>query len=73
VKQYLVFKGQMHYPIGGVADFEGSYETIQEARSAASSVGEFQWAQVSTKDMVAVVSFVNFGDDEGVREYKGLW
>ena len=32
---YLVFKGDHYYPCGGWVDFEGAYETLEEAKAAA--------------------------------------
>lgn len=34
MKRYLAFYGDRYYPSGGIDDFEGDYDTVEEARKA---------------------------------------
>jgi hypothetical protein len=50
MKRYLLFAGEIYYPIGGWDDLKGSFETIDEAKAAASGDPphkyEFDWWHV---------------------------
>lgn len=43
MKRYLLFKGAEFYPSGGWDDFEGDYETIQEAKD---NTQDCDWWQI---------------------------
>ena len=32
VKRYMLFAGDQYYPNGGMRDYQGSYDTVDEAR-----------------------------------------
>ncbi len=45
MKRFMVFAGDSYYPEGGMADFLGDYETIEEAITAVTAtVGD--WSQI---------------------------
>ena len=48
LQQFIVFAGDNYYPGGGWDDFQGSYETLQEALTEAPALGEW-WHIVDTK------------------------
>jgi hypothetical protein len=47
VKRFVLFAGETYYPSGGWGDFNGSFDTIEEAR-AAESIAESggDWTQI---------------------------
>lgn len=45
MKRYLVFVGYDYYPAGGWYDFEGSFDSIEEAKAKILSL-EGDWYQV---------------------------
>ena len=38
MKRFLVFSGDEYYPKGGMEDFQGSFDTFQEAKNFADTV-----------------------------------
>jgi len=59
MKNYLVFFGPYNYPGGGMNDFKGDYDTIEEAKSKVSELykerdekpGDHSWHHIySIKD-----------------------
>lgn len=45
MKRYLVFKGSDYYPNGGWEDFSGDFDTIEEAREAATT-NRYEWSHI---------------------------
>lgn len=47
-KRYLVFAGDSYYTAGGWDDFHGSYNTLQEAKTAARDAEKtrYDWTQI---------------------------
>ncbi len=44
--KYLLFAGSNYYPMGGVYDLKGRYETLQEAQEAMSNYANSDWVHV---------------------------
>lgn len=63
MKRYLLFAGDHYYPSGGIEDYMGDYDTVEEAEIAGSNkypktlyhpLGKFQydwWQVVDSTDM----------------------
>ena len=45
MKRFLLFMGEHYYPEGGWHDFMGSFETLEDAKSAALK-SNWEWVQV---------------------------
>ena len=45
LNRYLLFCGDNYYPTGGWGDFQGSYETYDEAMAALPTLS-FDWHQI---------------------------
>jgi hypothetical protein len=43
-KRYIVFAYNQYYPSGGWNDYQGSYETVDEAKAAAKNLREGNFA-----------------------------
>lgn len=62
MKRYLVFSGNRYYPDGGWDDFQGSFDTAEEANAVATklaSEGEYiwsHWLDLETAEKHTVVS-----------------
>ena len=64
MKKYLAFYGAVYYPSGGMDDFIGDYETLEEAIQAINKkhkedsyreTWEYAWANVwNTEDRIEV-------------------
>ena len=46
MKQFLLFAGDQYYPNGGWGDFEGSFDSIDEAKVAEKALPGHDWFQV---------------------------
>jgi hypothetical protein len=47
MKRFLLFAGDTYYPSGGWRDFQGDYESVEDAfRSLARKRSSFEWYQV---------------------------
>lgn len=49
MKRYLLFYGARYYPIGGMDDFQGSFDTIEEAKKAyleSDNERDYSWADI---------------------------
>ena len=51
MKRYILFAGAMYYPKGGWEDFEGEFDTYEEAREAVKKLPiklapEYDWHQI---------------------------
>ena len=46
MKRFLLFSGWNYYPSGGVDDFNGSFDTKEEAIRAAGKLEVWDWAQI---------------------------
>lgn len=54
MKKYLLFAGQKYYPLGGMSDYIGDFDTIEQAKQAYTESKE-DWGQiVDYEDMKAV-------------------
>jgi len=40
MKPYLLFYGMTYYPNGGWEDFQGSFDTLEEAKAAVPAIGQ---------------------------------
>ena len=61
---YLLFYGSIYYPSGGACDFQGSYDTIEEAKDARESQQDdygYSWAQI-TDDGLNILLEYESGD-----------
>jgi hypothetical protein len=45
MKPYLVFAGDVYYPLGGFDDFKGSFDTLEEAQAAIPE-DDFTWGHI---------------------------
>ena len=46
MKRYALFAGDTYYPAGGWGDFEGSFDTPEQAKQAAEALGHGDWWHV---------------------------
>jgi hypothetical protein len=47
MKRFLLFKGDNYYPSGGMDDFQGDFDTREEALQAAGTWDRsWQWVQI---------------------------
>lgn len=47
MKRYLLFAGDVYYPVGGWDDFRGAYDTIEEAQSASLAYRDtYEWFHI---------------------------
>lgn len=46
MKRYLVFTGGVYYPLGGWDDFQGDYDTLEEAKARVKERHRNDWAQI---------------------------
>jgi len=57
MNNYVVFSGEDYYPSGGREDFKGSFDTLEEAITAASAIDpKFEWSHVVRMSDGKVVS-----------------
>lgn len=63
MKPYWLFAGNIYYPSGGMGDFVGSFDTLEEAKNA-DRPGEpgYRWAHIYDADSGAIVA--SFDDDD---------
>ena len=47
MKRYLLFSGDEFYPCGGWNDFQGEYDTVEEAKEIAEKQGDDWWQIVN--------------------------
>lgn len=71
--RYLLFIGDFYYPLGGICDFRGSYETIEEARLNVPPLNvefsECDWVQIyDIKDNIT-----EYWDRETIRGIPDKW
>ena len=64
MKPYLLFYGSCYYPCGGWSDFQGEFDTIEEARDAFVLKedlveGGEQWAEVVCAKTRAIVKKID--------------
>lgn len=59
MKRYAVFAGEQYYPCGGWGDYQGSYDTHDEAFAAAGA-GKSDWFEVV--DLTLGVEVTKQGD-----------
>ncbi len=54
MKKYLLFSGDMYYPCGGWDDFQGEYDTIEEAKEIAEKQGDEWWqiVDLATREVI---------------------
>ncbi len=60
MKDYMLFAGDNYYPAGGFLDFKGFYSSIEDARHAATFLGEYDWYHIVCTDKFTIV-------DKGTR------
>lgn len=47
MKKFIVFSGDIYYPIGGASDLHSSFDTLEKAMVVAEKEGgRYQWSQV---------------------------
>lgn len=46
MKPYWLFQGYMYYPQGGMLDFVGSFDTLEEAQALIPSDTCIEWAHI---------------------------
>ncbi len=66
MKKYLLFAGHRHYPLGGVEDFHGDFDSIDEAKKWFGSNPDKisnpksdyidHWCQIVDKDTFEIVA-----------------
>ena len=44
--KYLVFGGHHYYPSGGFKDFQGEFESLEEAKEYILSQNDFEWGHI---------------------------
>jgi hypothetical protein len=60
MKRFLLFSGDEYYPCGGMNDFKGDYDTLDEAKDALIKIaldGDADWGHIYdtlTKEMAYV-------------------
>ena len=56
-KRYILFAGDQYYPGGGMEDFRGTFDTVEEARAAAGrGRSRYDWAQVVDRETLTDVT-----------------
>ena len=48
MKRFLIFAGDLHYPTGGWYDFEGDFDTLEDAKTALLNINCDWWHIVDT-------------------------
>lgn len=69
-KRYWLFAGNMYYPLGGMDDFESSFDTVDEAIQAHVPTNDpsGEWAEVFDSDnMVIEKYFVRHRSSEEIE------
>jgi hypothetical protein len=48
MKRFLVFTGELYYPLGGMKDFKSDFDTLEEAKDylLSPASGYYDWAQI---------------------------
>lgn len=46
MKRFLLFRGPNYYPGGGWEDFEASFDSLGEAKTAVGDLNEYDWYHV---------------------------
>lgn len=60
--KYLLFAGPTYYPGGGVVDYVGKYETLDEAKAAFAEKEDCNdWAHIVDADTMAYVLWYSDG------------
>ena len=52
MKRYLAFYGDIYYPLGGMRDFIGDYDSIDEAISAVKEKNKSEWSGTEDWDVI---------------------
>lgn len=58
MKKYLLFAGEIYYPMGGVNDFIDSFESLEDAKHAGEREiedNENDWFHIADKDDLEIV------------------
>lgn len=55
MKRYLVFCGATYYPSQAWRDYEGSFDSLEEALSALVNLRGYDWYQIVDRDSEMVV------------------
>ncbi len=61
MKRYLLFDGAIYYPFGGWSDFQGEFDTVDEAMQH-SLPDEYTWAHVVDTQLKQIV-FTRYEDN----------
>ena len=72
---YLLFAGKFYYPSGGVCDYRGSYNAMDEAKAAFEAYRAEEWyaklwAHIAELDGTELRIVLEFEDD---RHEPGMW
>ncbi len=56
-ESYLLFAGDIYYPMGGMEDFKGEFGSVGDAREFAESGDTygFQWVQIVKRESLVTV------------------
>ena len=69
MKRYIVFAGDTYYPCGGIEDYVGAFDSLEEAKDKASHDvpyhGVPDWAQVAEVTDGGLVRRWDWTDDRG--------
>ena len=68
VIMFLLFGGEDYYPRGGIADFRGRFDTVEEAEHFAKNVisGKCEWCHIVSSETLKIVAYDD--KDDWVRE-----
>jgi hypothetical protein len=55
VSKYALFFIESYYPIGGLGDLKGFYDTIEEARAAVTEESRYDWYELADTDTWEVI------------------
>lgn len=62
MKRFLVFSGDQYYPSGGWGDFQGGYDTLEEAL-ASPDYTKADWGHIVDAESKAVNPIVRYRHD----------
>lgn len=69
MKKYHLFSGEDHYPEGGLEDYYGSYETLEEAKAAGEESND-DWTTIAmTQEDGSLKNIAFFIESDGHDRY----
>lgn len=60
MKKYIVFAGEAYYPLPGMGDFYGTFDTVEDAKKDLEE-NSFDWYQVVEHSTMIIVESFGWG------------